>query len=851
MLQQKEIDIVIVRTLLVAAVGLASLSTAKAVVAPPSAEAQQQMTREEIRRIYGRNYTSGEIIRRLAESGLSRAEVRARLRRIGQDPYLADPYFDAMAAGSSVPGEVSEESIEALEQIGIFRSDSLAAYASSQFPRPPLDSLAGPALTVMPGDSLAGLPLDSVPETRLEEEYSDVFGSRTFSVESRNFDPLLTGPVGDDYLVGPGDELSLLIVGDVEVVHTLNVSRAGDLFIPSVGTVSAAGLTIEELRDLMLVRLGEVYSGISRNPGAETSFTLNVSGIRGIHVRVLGTVLRPGAFQLSSMATLFEALYFAGGPSDTGSYRSVLLHREGEEDPVEVDLYPYLTMGSVSSDLGLRSGDVVFVPTVGKQVTLSGRVRRRGTYELREGEGMVDLFQYGGGVLPDASTSLAQIRRILAPDERTEEIERVVVDFPLDSVLAGAADFELLPGDEVIVFPVQTEVRRIVDIRGAVRRPGIYELEPGMTVETVAERAGGLLPEAFLDRVRVLRYVPGLGRHVMYGSQVALSTEVEDRDIVEIYVREDLLWPDSVRIFGNVRTPGRYALAEGMTPGDLIISAGGFSWGAETGFVEVVRRRPDTRGSVAFSSTTVRLHQWVSEDSVLVPGPDVGPMVDDSEYRLIGDDEVYVRWDPTYRVAGYVNLQGEVVKPGSYSLLYYGERLSELIERAGGLTPQANPNGLNLTRDGVSVGVDFAAAMAGPQTTDDPVLRDQDRITVPIMDNTVAVSGAVNFPSRSVFRDGMSLKDVLALAGGTTDDADLDRISVEFANGTRRTVSKVLGLFRRYPPLEPGSTVFVPLKDPGAGFNWGDAWGATLTTTSTLITMAVLVTQLSGNDSGN
>lgn len=788
-----------------------TLAACLAVASPPGAAAMPQEEAELLRQI--RAMSNNEVVRRLGESGLTRAEVRDRLRNAGYDPYLADEYFDALTRRSEVPGEVGMESLDALQRIGLI-GDGLGDALAANLARPPLEDEA----TASEEDSLA------------MELGPPVFGKGVFYYQTPRFDPFLSGPVGDDYVLGPGDAISLVLTGDLERLYErLNVSRSGEVFIPAVGLVPVQGRTLGEVRDMLYVRLGQVYSGIRREAGETTRFSVSLAVLRAIQVRVLGAVERPGAYQISSVGTFLEALYFAGGPTDEGTYRRLLLNRSGQE-PVEIDLYPYLNSGNTSGDPRMQNGDVVFVPAVGKQATIQGPVRREAVFELKEGEGLHDLIRFAGGLLPEASLATANVSRILPPSQRSQGTERVVVDVPLNSVLSGDHIFDILAGDVVSVSPVSPIVRNTVTVSGGVHRPGVYELQPDMTVKEVLERAGGALPSVRMDRIRLLRVDPALGRYYMVSSQVGPDVALAENDLVEVFSYGSFIGEDSVAVVGRVRNPGRYALAAGMTVSDLILSAGGLLSNADPRVAEVVRmagtdgRNEATSAHVSIASTFVgsELPSSGSEN-------EVQDEVQDSDYPLQADDRVFVRVSTERRETGTVAVLGEVLRPGEYALLRTDERLSSLIARAGGLTAEANPTGLQLRRRGIFVGVDLSLDGTGGGTgSEDPVVHTGDTIVLPVLDNTVAVTGSVNFPSRTVYRPGLSVEDVLSAAGGATDDADLNRTSVFYPDGNRSTVQRFLG-FRRYPALEPGSTVFVPLKEAEAGTNWAQALGTTAT----------------------
>lgn len=779
-----------------------------------------------------------QIALQLQASGLDRQQVRDRLRRAGYDPFLADQYFDALEqGGGGLSGlaeaqslDASPNFLEALQGIGVFSGaapndamlqDSLRY--SRQFREP------------IPSELLYDdLEPDTVPR---------VFGLRTFRTVSSAFEPMATGPVPPGYVLGPGDELALVLTGDVELAYSLQVNREGAVFIPDVGEVSVNGSTLAELEDELYDRLSRVYSGVRREADATTRFSLSLGRLRTIQVRVTGAVLRPGAYSVNSVSTVIEALYQAGGPRSDGSFREVQLRRPGS-GPREVDLYPYLTTGAAESDPRLEHGDVIFVPPAGDQVTIRGMVRRRAIFEVREGEGLGTLIHFAGGLLPDARTDRVQVDRILPPEDRSPGVDRILLDAPLGEVLRGARTFPLRGGDEVEVFPVLERQRQRVGVRGAVWRPGSYELRPGTTVASLVERAGGLTEDALRTEVLLRR------TNLATGETSALRLTLDDEepgpllqefDEVRVFGLDELNVPDSVAIYGRVREPGAYPLSEGVTAGDLVLLAGGFVKGAAPWVAEVVRQeRGDALNRELSESRYVALRDGLPYPDEEFAGarPDtVAGLTPEDAYPLQDGDEVYIRTLPGYTAPQRVTVDGEVLSPGPYQLIRQDERFSSLIQRSGGLTAAAFAEGVRLVRDSIPVGVDFRQAMANPGTADDPVLRDGDRIIVPVVDNTVSVRGAVVFESRSVWREGLSLDDFVDQAGGYAQNADEDRASVEYANGSRATVNKTLFFFRSTPDIRPGSVIFVPEKPQGSGFNWDATLARVLAVTTAVATV--------------
>lgn len=815
----------VARTTMLAALLLAAVGAGMA----PRHAAAQGDAREQAVRAMVQSMSPEQIVERLRASGLSRAEVKERLRRAGYDAALADPYFDAIERGEPVgDGVAGDRFAEALRSVGVtLRADDEPGMVAPP-PMAPAPEGAGDR------DGATAAARDTAPR---------LFGRDVFRRRSSEFAPVLTGPVGPDYRLGPGDELLLVITGDVELAHDLTVTREGLVLVPDVGQVSVNGLTLGQLRLRLEERLSEAYSAI----GSGTArFTVSLGRLRTNQVRVVGEVERPGAYQMSSVSTVLEALYLAGGPGEAGSFRDIVVRRGGAE-VARLDLYPYLTAGSTAGDVRLEEGDVVFVPTTGPRVTLRGMVRRPAIFELRPGEGLPAVVRYAGGLLPDARTDRVQVDRILPPADRTEGRDRVLLDAPLGEVLAGSGAFDLRDGDAVEVFAVLSRVRQRVSVDGAVWRPGAYELRPGTTVASLVQRAGGLVDDALAGYVQLSRLDPADGSRTLERLDLSTGggTLLQEFDELTIFGRDSLTVTDSVAVYGFVRTPGRYPLEAGMTPTDLILRAGGFARGARPWAAEVVRLdRSGAPDAVLSTSVEVALPADLPyPDPTLLAAADGerGGLTPAADVPLLAGDEVFVRRLAQYEQLQRVAVEGAVVSPGPYGLTRRDERLSSVLERAGGFTDEAYPRGLRLLRDGIPVGVDALASLEAPGTEADPVLRGGDRIVVPVEDNTVAIRGAVLFEARTVYRRGMSLEDAIAAAGGYTRDADRGRVSVEYANGTRDAVRKTLWIFNDDPDIEPGATVFVPTRERGEGFDWDSALSRTLAVLSTFATVYLAV----------
>lgn len=811
--------------------------------------AGQQQAQELIRQRTGQNVSTQQILERLQASGLSRSQVRSRLQQAGYDPSLADPYFDRLEAGGAAQGATplsapSSEFMSALQEIGIavpgVEPTPGSGPAQEQAIQEALATPSGGA----GGNSGGGLP---------------VFGRDVFSRPTSQFAAITSGPVDPGYRLGPDDQIILVLTGDVELAYTLTVSREGFLVIPDVGQVSVNGLTLAQLQDRLYDRLGAVYSGVNRNESqATTHFNVSLGELRRNLVYFIGEVEEPGAYQISSVATVFNGLHRAGGPSERGSFRKITIRRGGQVAR-QVDIYDYLLDGDTRNDIRLEQGDIVYVPLAGPMVTVRGQVRRPAQYELKADEDLRDAIRFAGGLAPDAFVQRIQVDRILPPEERRPGHERVLIDVDLSSLDEQAEPFALKDGDVVRVFGVSEERRNRVAIQGRVWRPGVYEFRPGMTVWNLIDRADGLMPEAFPAVAHVFRL--NLEDQTLELRRVSLRRDesgqpeqdlaLADLDSVVVYGRDELLNPREVSILGAVKEPGTYTLAEDMTVEDLILAAGGFKKGALGLEAEVMR----IEAGVERSDTLARSYRVAlggelpsdlgrRSDDGAVSSLTAGELTPADRFMLEDQDRVFVRQRPGYSPPATVQVSGNVLYPGSYGLTSRDERLSSVIERAGGLTDEAYAEGFRLVRDSVPVGVDLEQALAHPGGEEDVVLRDGDGLVVPAFEATVLVRGAVAFESRILYQDGMSLDDFLAQAGGTTSEADRGRISVQYASGARDVVKERSLFFDHKPSVQPGSTIYVPTKpESGEGFDWGTFISRTVSVVSTAATVAIAVTR--------
>lgn len=659
---------------------LGPLAPAMALPGPPGTALHGQDPDELRRRaeqLLGRPITDAEILQYLQQSDLSPDEIRDALEARGFDRTAADSYLRVLE-GRAAGVTAGADPTALITILGELQPPGLE--------EPRRDPGAIPPPRPARRDTAAGPP---------------IFGRALFQGATSQFIPLTTGPVPSDYRLGPGDELVLALTGDVEAAYELPVTREGWIVIPDVGRILVNGLTLDELEDVLFRRLGDVYSGIGPPGQATTFFNVTLGDLRTTQVYVMGEIEEPGAYTLSSMATALTALYWAGGPTTAGSFRTVRVNRGGE--PVrEIDLYDYLLGGDASQDLRLEQGDIVFVPTAGDRVEVDGAVTRPALYELVDGESLRDAIRFAGGFQPHADIRRVQIERVLPPEQREPGRSRAVVDVSLADI-EDAAAVPVRNGDRVTVFAVLEATRNQIALTGAVWRPGTYGAEPGLRLWDLIGRAGGLLPDVYEGRAQIQRLDETEYRRRLIPVSLERDADgnplenppLEGMDQVFVYAKRNLRESRVVSIGGWVREPGVYPYADGMSVHDLILKAGGLRPGAFLGHAEVSR----VVFSQAHTDTLTRSFR-VPLDSTYVElsaAPAGGGAAAD-DFPLEDLDAVFVRKAPGFDPQETVVVTGQVFLPGPYALETRAERLTDLIERAGGLTPEAYPEALQLWR---------------------------------------------------------------------------------------------------------------------------------------------------------
>ena len=710
-----------------------------------------------------------DVIRqRIAQSGMTPDQIRARLQASGYPPTLLDAYLGGQTPGQAAPVPGTQE-LAAIQSLGL---QSMAT--------------AGEVL-----------PVDTGLVRSVAGGKSGVFGVDVFQRTTTQFLPLLSGPVPADYKLGPGDQLVLILTGDVELAYTLQVTREGFILIPQVGQLYVSNLSLDHLRDVLYTRLGRVYSGVRRSANATTRFDISVANVRANQVYVVGEVAQPGAYQISSLGTVLTALYAAGGVTERANLRAVEVRRLGKP-LAALDLYDYLLRGDTRNDLRLETGDVVFVPVHGTRVEVTGAVRRPAVYELKPGENLSSLIVAAGGFRPEASLRRVVIERILPAAERGAE----------------------------------ATARARIEV-GLGVRPGSRDLG--------AAPAGGSVAASPVDPPRSL----------IVGSVLVPQMQLQDGDVVTVEALPEAPEAYFVSITGMIQNPGRYPWRPGITLRDLVRLARGPRVGALLKEAEIARLPTDrAEGQLA---TTVRApmdstYLFDRDSSGRYVGPPglPAPAAGAPEVQLQPFDNVLILRQPEFELQRTVTITGEVRYPGAYALKTKADRLADLIQRAGGLTPQAYADGVRFYRQVTGAGrinIDLAKALRDAGSRDNVILQPGDSVFIPEYIPSVKVIGAVNAPGSVLYRKGAGLGYYIEAAGGFAYTADQGRTSVRFADGEVATRHKFL-FFRGDPTPGPGSEVTVPLKDTSNPTNKVALFGAIAQILASTVAIIVVATKL-------
>ena len=669
--------------------------------------------------------------------------------------------------------------------------------------------------------------LEDHPTTEDLAREDQVFGRNIFNTRNLTFEPSVNLATPANYRLGPGDEVIIDIWGASQNTIRQQISPEGTINIQKIGPVNLSGMTVSAANDYLKGALNKIYNGLNNTTDPTSDIRLTLGNIRTIQINVMGEVVQPGTYALSSFSTVFHALYRAGGVSDIGSLRNVQLVRNGK-NIATIDVYEFIMKGNTQDDIRLQEGDVVIVPAYDVLVKISGKVKRPMRFEMKKDENLATLIKYAGGFEADAYTRSLRVVR-----QNGEEYEVNTVKDMDYSI------YTMRNGDVVTAEAILNRFTNKLEIRGAVYRPGIYQLSGKLnTIRELVHEAQGLTGDAFLNRAVLYRQREDLTsevvqidiKSIMDGTSPNLA--LMKNDILYIPSIHDLEDRGNVTVHGEVAHPDSYPYADNMTLEDLIIQAGGLKEAASTVRIDVSRRIKNPR-STADNDTIGQMYTFSLKDGFVIDGQ--------PGFILQPYDEVYVRRSPGYQAQQNVVIDGEILFGGNYAMTNREERLSDLVNKAGGPTSLAYLRGAKLTRvasagekkrmgdvirlmsrqlgeamidslgigveDTFTVGIDLEKALTNPKGSADLVLREGDVVFIPKNTNTVTINGAVMVPNTVSYMKGKDVDYYLNQAGGYSDNARKSKKFIVYMNGQ---VTKVKGSGKKQ--IEPGCEIIVPSK---------------------------------------
>ena len=669
--------------------------------------------------------------------------------------------------------------------------------------------------------------LEDHPTTQDLARGDQVFGRNIFNTRNLTFEPSVNLATPANYRLGPGDEVIIDIWGASQNTIRQQISPEGTINIQKIGPVNLSGMTVSAANDYLKNALNKIYNGLNNTTDPTSDIRLTLGNIRTIQINVMGEVVQPGTYALSSFSTVFHALYRAGGVSDIGSLRNVQLVRNGK-NIATIDVYEFIMKGNTQDDIRLQEGDVVIVPAYDVLVKISGKVKRPMRFEMKKDENLATLIKYAGGFEADAYTRSLRVVR-----QNGEEYEvNTVKDIDYNI-------YKMRNGDVVTAEAILNRFTNKLEIRGAVYRPGIYQLSGKLnTIRELVHEAQGLTGDAFLNRAVLYRQREDLTsevvqidiKSIMDGTSPNLA--LMKNDILYIPSIHDLEDRGNVTVHGEVAHPDSYPYADNMTLEDLIIQAGGLKEAASTVRIDISRRIKNPR-STADNDTIGQMYTFSLKDGFVIDGQ--------PGFILEPYDQVYVRRSPGYQAQQNVAIEGEILFGGNYAMTNREERLSDLVNKAGGPTNLAYLRGAKLTRvasagekkrmgdvirlmsrqlgeamidslgigveDTFTVGIDLEKALTNPKGSADLVLREGDVVFIPKNTNTVTINGAVMVPNTVSYMKGKNVDYYLNQAGGCSDNARKSKKFIVYMNGQ---VTKVKGSGKKQ--IEPGCEIIVPSK---------------------------------------
>lgn len=684
-------------------------------------------------------------------------------------------------------------------------------------------------------ENMAFLDLDSVLYYKnLLKEETPVFGRNLFNNELLTFEPAMNIPAPADYILGAGDQVIIDVWGASQMTFDNVISPEGFIVAEGVGRIKLAGLTLAEADKYVSTVLGEYYNG--------SSISLSIGEIRNVKVDIVGEVVAPGSYTLSAFSTLFNALYMAGGIGEFGSLREISVYRNGKAVS-RIDVYDYILNGNNTGNIRLQDNDLIVVAPYNAIVNIQGKVKRPMMYEMKDDESLAKLLSYTGGLTGDAYDKNI---RVIRKNGREYSVHTVAKN--------DLGAFTLFDGDSIYVDSIIPRFSNMVEIKGAVFHPGMYQVDGKIrTVLDLLEAADGLREDAFLARAVMHRRKADRRLEVLsinlQGILDGTSPDVELRkeDVLFIPSVEEMRGQETLKISGEVNYPGVYEFAENTTLEDFVLQAGGLTNVASTAKIDIYRRVYNPK-SLEGGDTITEVFCFALKDGFVIDGT--------PGFELAPFDEVHVRKSPVNNLIKSVTVDGAVNFKGDYAMHNHNYRLSDLVKDAGGFATSSYPQGARLYRkmsleekmqrdnmikqsqkqifedalrsdkafdmaisdslinlnatfgDSYLLDIDLSRAVKNPGCDADIVLREGDKLIVPEYAATVKISGEVRYPVTVTYLEGKNLNHYIKHAGGYADRAKKNGVYAIYMNGGVKKISKLSS-----KDIQPGMEIVVPAKN--------------------------------------
>ena len=678
---------------------------------------------------------------------------------------------------------------------------------------------------------------------------SKVFGFDFFQNPKISFAPNVNMPTPENYIVGTGDELIIDVWGAAENSFSQKIDNQGNINLNMIGKIRVGGLNFNEVKTKINSALRQIYSGISASEGSYNKVYTSVSigNVRTVKVNIIGEVQVPGTYSLNALSTLLNALYACGGPTETGSFRDIQLIRNGNKIAT-FDVYNFLLKGSQEGNLNLNDQDIIIVPPYKNQVEVKGNVKREGFYEIKDNENLATLIDFFGGFKANAYKDNLVIERIVGAKREVKEVS-----------YSQANTFIMKSGDKLTVQKLSDIYHNKISIGGAVYQPGNYAYTEGMSALDLINRAAGVLDQAHLERGLLFRTTNRVDKQTLNFSvkdllDKKINLPLQANDSLFIFNNDNIKNKQFVRIEGAVKNPKSVPFMEGLKAEDLIIMAGGFIEGADASTIHLSRQVNDEN------------FKTISEVQHISLSPDL--KVSSGSVTLQPNDIITVRYQKGYSAQQLIKIEGEISFPGHYSILTKDERISDFIERAGGITPYAYLKGATLIRkmkdlsdkeqikqlqelnnatneikiekigndNEYRVGINLEKIMKNKNSYQNLILKNEDILIIPSEKQTVEVKGLVLAPSLVQYEKGKTLKSYVNNAGGFANNARKRAAYVMYANGSVEGTRNFL-FFKSYPKIEPGSIIIIPEKPERKSLSTTE----TISITTALTTLMILI----------